>query len=677
MELKFVLLIILALLASIAVVWWQYSAMLKKLPGYGIFLMICRFLGVFGIFLLLINPKLVKDQIYLEKSNLILLADNSSSIRNAAVEAEVNKIIDEISQSSDLDEKYNRRNLNFAREINLSDSLSFDQPATDIHNALRTIKRTYGNRSSAIVLLSDGNQTIGTDYEFLNLQNDQAVYPVILGDTTKYEDLSIAQVNVNRYAFLNNRYPVEILIRYDGNKEINTDLNVSVNGAIRYRQGVNLNGKNNSKSIEVLLEAETAGTKLINIELSSIENEKNLTNNRQKVAVEVLDEKTRVMIISDMNHPDIGALIKSIESNEQRSAEVLNPTVNRELFDEADVFILYQPNRRFENVYSYIKERNLNYFTITGNRTNWNFLNRVQSSFQKNSYNQSEEVSPMANAGFSIFDIGEFKTDNFPPLTTTLGDLLVTKAYDPIVDQRIKGVDIGDPLLALIDGGTGRECVLFGENIWKWRIQNYRDNNDFKAFDDLVSKIILYLTSDEKKERLSLEYENIYRDANYALIRASYFTETFDFDSNATVRLYLEGIDNETDMEIPMLLKGNFYEADLSTLRPGTFNFTVRVENKNEMRSGQFTILDFDVEKQFLTTDFEKLDRLASRTGGKSYFPEQSAELIEDLIESEQFRPRQKSEQNIVSLIDFKILLAIVVMAFTTEWFIRKYNGLI
>ena len=161
------------------------------------------------------------------------------------------------------------------------------------------------------------------------------------------------------------------------------------------------------------------------------------------------------------------------------------------------------------------------------------------------------------------------------------------------------------------------------------------------------------------------------------MIRASYFTETFDFDNNATVRLYLEGIDNDIDMEIPMLLKGNFYEADLSTLSPGTFNFTVRVENKNEMRSGQFTILDFDVEKQFLTTDYAKLDRLAIRTGGRTYFPQESAELIEDLIESDQFRPTQKSEQNVVSLIDFKTLLAIVVIAFATEWFIRKYNGLI
>jgi len=50
--------------------------------------------------------------------------------------------------------------------------------------------------------------------------------------------------------------------------------------------------------------------------------------------------------------------------------------------------------------------------------------------------------------------------------------------------------------------------------------------------------------------------------------------------------------------------------------------------------------------------------------------------LIDNLLADAQFVPTQKSNQNVVSLIDFRILLAIIVMALTTEWFIRKYNGL-
>ncbi|CAN0598318.1 unnamed protein product, partial [Ectocarpus sp. 12 AP-2014] len=47
-----------------------------------------------------------------------------------------------------------------------------------------------------------------------------------------------------------------------------------------------------------------------------------------------------------------------------------------------------------------------------------------------------------------------------------------------------------------------------------------------------------------------------------------------------------------------------------------------------------------------------------------------------DLEENNTYVPTEKSTENIVSLIDFEILLAIIVFALASEWFIRKYNGL-
>ena len=41
-------------------------------------------------------------------------------------------------------------------------------------------------------------------------------------------------------------------------------------------------------------------------------------------AVEVIDQKTNVAIVSDIIHPDMGALKKAIESNEQRTASILD-----------------------------------------------------------------------------------------------------------------------------------------------------------------------------------------------------------------------------------------------------------------------------------------------------------------------------------------------------------------
>ncbi|MGB6152906.1 MAG: VWA domain-containing protein, partial [Pricia sp.] len=88
-------------------------------------------------------------------------------------------------------------------------------------------------------------------------------------------------------------------------------------------------------------------------------------------------------------------------------------------------------------------------------------------------------------------------------------------------------------------------------------------------------------------------------------------------------------------------------------------------------------ILDFDVEKQLVTTDYQKLGRLANKSGGALYFPAQTETLVSDLLKDNRFLPVQKGEQNTVSLIDYRILLALIVLTLAAEWFIRKFNGLL
>ncbi|NNE77590.1 MAG: VWA domain-containing protein, partial [Pricia sp.] len=264
-----------------------------------------------------------------------------------------------------------------------------------------------------------------------------------------------------------------------------------------------------------------------------------------------------------------------------------------------------------------------------------------------------------------------------PPLIGNLGEVVLTGPNEVLLNQRIRGVIIDEPLLVLFKDDLEREAILFGENIWKWRIQSYRNDADFKNFDDLIGKIILYLATNITRERLTVDYNSVYQGSTEAIISATYFDETFVFDENATILLRVKNTDTETSLEMPMLLKGRYYEADLSNLAPGNYGFTATVTNENLSESGRFTILDFDIEKQFLSTDYRKLGRLAQNTEAELYFSSQKDDLMTTLMEDTRFLPIQKSKQNVVSLIDFRILLAIIVAALALEWFIRKYNGLI
>ena len=676
MQTTTVLLIILAAVVAMLIVLFQYFYKSKTKGRQRLLLSFLRFIALFSVFLLLVNPKFTKKDFSLEKVNLLVLTDNSSSIENIGAVEQVDSILKRLITSNELSDKFNLEHYHFGKTIGVSDSLSFSDKATNIVKALKALNTIYGNAGSAVVLLTDGNNTLGEDYEYYGENQKFPIYPIVLGDTTRYDDLSITQVNTNKYAFLKNRFPVEIFVAYDGNENIRTQLNVVLDGKNVHSKKLELSKDINSKVVIINVSAPSVGLKTMRINLEPLINEKNTRNNLKTVAIEVIDEKTNVAIISELLHPDIGTLKKSIESNEQRSVTIVKPTVDLKDLNDIDLFILYQPTFSFGRIYDFMKKGNVNSFIISGPKTIWNFLNNAQSSFTKNSYEQSEEVTPLINNGFSKFDISNLVMDDYPPLETNLGEVIINKSHEILLGQRIKGADIGEPLLVLTENGLEREAILFGENLWKWRVQNFREHQNFNDFDEIVGKIILYLSSNESRSRLMLNYESFYEGNSEAKIAATYFDESFSFDSDAEILLQLVQKGEGSTQEFPMLLKGSFYEADLSNMPPGEYTFTVKVVNESITKSGSFNILDFDVEQQFTSSNYKKLNRLAASTGADLYFPTQTNDLITDLMVENKFKPIQKSHQNVVPLLDFKLLLAIIISALSIEWFIRKYNGL-
>lgn len=677
MEIRTVLLIVLAAIVALATVFFQYFYRNPRKGNLKITLAGLRFFSLFCALLLLINPKFTKNDFFLEKANLIVLVDDSSSMKDAlegnSVESQVQKVL----ENEDLKERFSIQQYTFGTTIQQTDSLHFDKKNTDISNALSTVDEIFVNGTNSVLLFTDGNQTLGKDYGYINLAADLSVNPIVIGDTTSYEDVSIGRVNVNTYAFLKNKFPIEATVLYKGSRSVSKRVTIFLDGKSVYKENVDLNKNRNSQTINALLEAESVGVKSIKIDVQSLQNEKNVFNNSKESAIEVIDEKTNVAIISDVLHPDIGALKKSIEANEQRSVTILKPTVSIDRFVDTDIFILYQPNRKFRNVYEQLSKTRANTFTITGTKTDWGFLNQTQQSFFKENFNQDEEIIPILNNAFTIFGLGDFNVVDFPPLQNNLGDIDLRKNGETILFQQIRGVDLDKPLFTIIAENQQKEAVLFGENIWKWRAQVYRNSKSFKEFDDFIGKLMVYLASDNQKSRLELDFDLVFEDSSIAKVRASYFDESYNFDANSNISIKIDGKQNGFSREAPMLLKGSFFEIDLSDLDAGEYDFTVTVEGENQKRSGSFKILDFNPEKQSISSNYDKLEKLANNTNGDIYFPNDIDLLIENLSSAEQYVPIQKSKQNVVSLIDFRILLGIIVLTLSLEWFIRKFNGLI
>ncbi len=671
------LLILLAAIVALAIVLFQYYHPVKKRAKIHILLSFLRFLTWFGVFLLLINPEFSKYEYELEKTKLLVLTDNSSSIASINGQNEVATLVEKITEDETLPEKYSIKSYSFGEALKISDSLNFTEKNTNIHKALHTLKEAYANTNTVTLLFSDGNATFGEDYRFFGKDQNFPVYPVVLGDTTRYEDIYIGQINHNKYAFLKNKFPIEAYINYEGSGVVSSRFTIQMDGKVVYSEIVELNSNSNSKTISTLLNATSVGVKTVTLNLSPLEGERNTINNTKNIGIEVIDEKTKIAIISNLAHPDLGALIKSIETNEQRSVSVVKPSIPLQQLDDFDLFILYQPTGSFNRVYEYLKNRSASKFTITGSKTDWRFLNRVQYGFTKNNFAQEEEIAPILNNAFTIFSLDNFSPSNFPPLESDLGEILIPKPHEVVLYQSIKGVTLNEPLLAVITEPQAKEVVLFGENLWKWRIQSYREYQNFENFDALISKLILYLSSNKPKGRLLLDYETLYTGNVDTKIKATYFDEAFIFDPSATLTIALRTKSGDFSNTLPMVLKNGFYAIDLSDVPAGDYVFTVQVVDKPISASGSFTILDFDVEKQLLSSDYKRLEALAKNTDGKLYYPDNIAGVIRDLQNNSRFAPTQKSKQNVVALVDFKFILGIIVLALGVEWFIRKYHGLL
>ncbi|MDT0646647.1 VWA domain-containing protein [Zunongwangia sp. F260] len=678
MVLSTILFIALAAIFALGFAFFQYLFRSKRRTRNVYIFFALRFLSVFVLLILLINPEMSSTTYKIVKPNLVLAVDDSESIAHLDQADAVRAIVQQLEQNEEIQERFNLQQVSFGEKLSSGSDLKFNEPQTDISAALNQVDKLYRKENTAVIIISDGNQSIGRDFQYFKVRDNVEVFPVVVGDTAKYADLQLSNLNVNRYAFLNNRFPVEAIINYTGEENISANFVIRSGENVIYSEEVKLSDVQNSAIIGTTLPASQLGVLTYEAEIIPLENEKNKINNAEKFAVEVIDERTNVLILSAIAHPDLGALKKSIESNEQRKATIQYIDSENVELQDFQLTILYQPNNSFKMVIDEIQQENINYFLITGTKTDWNFLNSNQEQFQKDASFQDQDVFPVVNENFNKFQFEDIGFVDFPPLQGKFGSIeLLNNSFNTLLFQQIEGIETEQPLLAISDKNTSKQGVLFGENIWNWRSQSYLENDNFRQFDDFLSKVIQNLSSKKRRDRLTVDYESFYYGNNSVTISAQYFDENYEFDPRAKITIQLTHQETEENIEAPLLLRNNQYEVNLGNLKAGEYSFKVQPENSTISENGSFTIIDFNVEQQFISADIEKLQFLAENNDATLYFPDLTQNLISDLLQDKRFLPVQKSREKTVPLIDWYFLLFLLVLLLAAEWFYRKYSGLI
>jgi hypothetical protein len=176
---------------------------------------------------------------------------------------------------------------------------------------------------------------------------------------------------------------------------------------------------------------------------------------------------------------------------------------------------------------------------------------------------------------------------------------------------------------------------------------------------------------------LIVSHERFYNSGEPVEITAQFFNKNYEFDEKARLSIVVTNKKTKQSKTYDLLKSTNSYKVNLDGLLAGTYSFTVKELNSNTSYTSGFEILDFDIEKQFVNADLAKLKQLAAQTSGKTFTKNQVEALIKQLLNANEYQTIQKAIHKKTPLIEWYWLLIIIALSLATEWFLRKWNGLL
>ena len=641
-----------------------------------------RFVLVTILAFLLLSPFIKTIFNKVEKPIIIIVQDNSSSILlnkdSLFYKKTYQNNLDEL--ANNLSQIFEVKKYTFGENLNENKPIDFSEKITNLSNVFSEIESKFYNQNiGAVILASDGIYNQGTNPLYLPNLPPYAVYTLTLGDTSVQRDLILKEVNHNKITFLKNQFPLEIFAIVNKSKGLKTQLKITHDNSIIFSKDYTISSNSFSITETILLEAKNIGTQHYKVEFSTIENEVSTTNNRKDIYIDVLDGRQNILILANSPHPDIKALKNSIESNE-------NYKVITKLITDFDgnlspysLVIVHQIPQN-NNIIKQINASTISAWYIIGNQSSEQEFNGLNLGVSvANSKNNFNDILPKVNPQFPLFTISENTLkliQNFPPLYGFFGNYqLITNGYI-LLNQKIGNVVTDNPLLIFNEQTNKKNAILFGEGIWRWRMQEFLMNANNDATNELINKTVQFLAVKDDKSKFRVLLNKSFFENEALLINAELYNDSYELINEPEVKITL--IDAEEKKFNYVFNKtSKAYVLDAGILVPGIYNYiaSTKLGEKIYTQKGQFQVLPLMLEANNSTADFQLMQNLAKKFGGTMFYPSTMNKISTDISQNSTISSIIYEEHDLKDWIQLKWIFFILLLLLTLEWFLRKRNG--
>ncbi len=646
-----------------------------------------RFVAITIIAFLLLSPLVKTVHRYVEKPVIIVAQDNSASVLinkdSAFYKKQYKEDLAKFIET--LKAKFDVKTFSFGDKVAEKSSFDFKDKQTDISSFLDELQTRYTHRNvGALVLATDGLYNKGKNPLYASNFISYPVYTVALGDTSVYKDLIITKVSYNKVAFLGNKFPVEIVVTANKCKGETSKLTVSKGNQILFTRSLEFSTNSSTQTVLLEIEATPAGVQHYHINLSPIANEVTTVNNSQDFYVNVLDQRQKILILSNSPNPDVSAIKQSLEKSDYYD-------VKSSLIDDFtgsvanyNMVILHQLPSLTNSAASVLKSiaaADIPVIYILGAQTNYTTFNSLKTGLTilVNNKTTMNESLPLINSDFPLFavssDLSKLSVD-LPPLYAAFGTYKTSTSANVLFWQKIGTVATKQPLLMFNEKGKVKNCVIAGEGIWKWRLTDFQQNQNHDVFESLISKCVQYMAVSDDKSFFRVTGNSSYYENEEVEFNAEVYNKSYELINTPDVNFTIYDKQNK---KFPFVFSktSNAYHLNAGLFPVGEYRYDAQVKVGDTVysKSGGFNVLALNIESLNTTADHKTLAAIARKHDGKLYFPTQMDSLAKAIESRDDIKSVSYSQKRLDDMVNLFWVFIIIMVLLAAEWGLRKWSG--
>lgn len=683
--------LMLCLLLGAAYAFFLYRKKGPWSPFANKVLFLLRSVTVATIAALLLSPILKQVQRVIEEPALVFAIDNSSSIsevEDSTKLAELNKTLRRM--AGDLSSKYaiEYRSLSGDQQEIFPEKITYDKKSTNLQKFINDIRLDYEGRNlSGVVLVSDGiyNEGISPTFSAFNFD----IYTLGVGDTVPKSDISIVSLFYNKISYQGNQFPMIAQITHSGYAGERATVSVFKGKKVLASERIKFGPDNQVQDVRFLIDANEKGYQRYQVVIEKKKNEFTYANNVHQAYVEIIEGKEQIALVAPAPHPDIKAIKAAVESNANYKVDQYILSLDQDVSrltasnKKYDLIIYHQlPDRRSTGtrLLQKLEKQGTSAMIIYGAQTDLMKFNQFNKVLTVDAIpNEYDKVSAVFNQGFTRFRFSEELQqvmDEFPPIMVPFGEMSLTGDAEALLYQQVGNIATSKPLIAVTSEGDAKRGVVMGEGLWLWKLSDYAKNGNNEAFNELITKLVQYLSSKEDKRKFkAYPIKNEFLTNEKVVFNAEVYNDLYERVYGNKIDLTITDAEgNQSDYSYVTNEKNTRYK--ISGLPEGVYRYTAStiLGNQKETITGEFLVKELQIEHLNLTADFDLLRDLSDKTGSEFFRADQLHEL-EETLTARAAQGTIHTGETYLPFIHLKWLFFLLLALLSAEWFTRKYNG--